>query len=97
MIWRSKFPKFDSPLTAESLHRWLTETLATVVGADSADFDTGRSFESYGLDSRVAVQLSGALEKLVDRRLSPGLLFEHPTVDDLSGHLARELDLADRA
>jgi acyl carrier protein len=91
-----KSHQLDGPLSAETLRQWLIEHLAARVGADPADIDTGKSFEAYGLDSRVAVQISGALEKIVERRLSPGLLYEHQTIDDLSAYLAQELDLADR-
>ena len=49
--------------------------------------------DAYGLDSRNAVQISGALEKIVDRRLSPAMLFDYSTIDDLSDHLASELQL----
>jgi len=98
MFGRSKKARqLDGPLTEETLRRWLIEHLADRVNADPADIDTGRTFEEYGLDSRVAVQVSGALEKVVERRLSPGLLYEHQTIDDLSSYLTRELRLADRA
>lgn len=98
MFRRSKkAERLDGPLTAESLRQWLIEHLAARVGADPAEIDTSKSFEAYGLDSRVAVQVSGALEKIVERRLSPGLLYEHQTIDDLSSHLTQELHLAGRA
>lgn len=98
MFRRSKRAQpLNGPLTAESLRQWLIEHLAARIDADPADVDTGKTFEAYGFDSRVAVQVSGALEKVVERRLSPGLLYEHQTVDDLSSYLARELRLADRA
>ncbi|XVQ14900.1 acyl carrier protein [Spirillospora sp. CA-255316] len=92
-----KVQELDGPLSADSLRRWLIEHLAARVGASPADIDTGKTFEAYGLDSRVAVQVSGALEKIVERRLSPGLLYEHQTIDALSAHLVKELHLADRA
>jgi len=41
----------------------------------------------------VALQVSGALEKVLERRLSPALLYDHQTIDDLSAYLARELQL----
>ena len=98
MFWRSKkVQQLNGPLTAESLRQWLIEHLAARIDADPADVDTGKTFEAYGLDSRVAVQVSGALEKVVERRMSPGLLYEHQTIDDLSSYLTRELRLADRA
>jgi acyl carrier protein len=98
MFGRSKkVQQLNGPLTAQSLRQWLIEHLAARIDADPADVDTGKTFEAYGLDSRVAVQVSGALEKVVERRLSPGLLYEHQTIDDLSSYLTRELRLADRA
>ena len=77
------------PLTEESLRGWLVQRLADRVKVAPADVDTDQTFEEYGLDSRVAVQVSGALEKVVERRLSPGLLYEHQTIDEfdrLPGH-----------
>jgi acyl carrier protein len=87
----------QGPLTRETIRTWLIEHLAGRVGIAPAEVDTGRSFEAYGLDSRVAVQVSGLLEKIVERRLSPGLLYEHQSIDALSGFLAAELNLPDEA
>lgn len=92
----SKASQPAGPLTTEILRQWLIGHLADRLGIDPADVDTGKSFEAYGLDSRVAVQVSGALEKRVERRLSPGLLYEHQTIDDLSSYLSGELRLPDR-
>lgn len=89
----AKTHKLDGPLTAESLRRWLIGHLAARTGIKPDSIDTTERFETYGLDSRDAVQVSGALEKLVERRLSPGLLYEHQTIDELSGYLAKELNL----
>lgn len=93
-VFKSKKGKqTDGPLTREGLCQWLVEHLAARIGADPATIDTARSFDDYGLDSRVAVQVSGALEKVVERRLSPSLLYEYRTIDDLSSHLSSELNL----
>ncbi|RAY12271.1 polyketide synthase [Actinomadura craniellae] len=94
MFRRKKKVEFEGPRTAESIRRWLIEHLAERVGESPENIDTKKTFEAYGLDSRVAVQVSGSLEKIVERRLSPGLLYEYQTVDDLSGYLAKELGLA---
>ena len=92
-----KVHQIDGPLTAEALRTWVIDYLAARLDADPADIDTGKSFEAYGLDSRTAVQASGALEKVVERRLSPALLYEHQTIDDLCSYLAGELHIPDRA
>ncbi|MBC9716495.1 acyl carrier protein [Streptomyces sp. TRM66268-LWL] len=87
----------EGPVTEEVLRGWLVEHLAGRVNIGVDEVDTAASFESYGLDSRAAVQVSGALEKLVERRLSPALLYEHPNIDALTGFLAKELRLTGQA
>jgi acyl carrier protein len=86
-------PRPKGPLTEESLRQWLIDYLAIHVEIPRESIDTQKTFEAYGLDSRVAVQVSGALEKIVERRLSPGLLYEHQSIDALSTYLAKELHL----
>lgn len=86
---------FEGPVTPETLRLWLIDRLAAQIKVPASEVDTAKSFEAYGLDSMVAVEVSGSLEKIVERRLSPGLLYEFPTIDELSGYLSRELELAD--
>jgi len=64
-----------------------------MVKIDQAQVDTAKPFQAYGLDSLAAVQVSGALEKVVERRLSPAILFDHETIDELADHLVGELQL----
>lgn len=98
MFKKSKKKKYavDGPLTKETLRQWLVAYLADHLKVAKDEIDTSVNLESYGLDSRAAVQLSGALEKVVERRLSPGLLYEHPTINDVIGYLATELRLPDK-
>lgn len=91
---KKKEPEVTGALTGATLRQWLIDHLATLVDVPVAEIDTTKSFEAYGLDSRVAVRVSGQLERLVERRLSPGLLFEHENIDELSTFLERELELA---
>jgi acyl carrier protein len=93
MFGRRRTPAIDGPLTHESLRGWLVSELARRVKCEEAEVDTAKPFDAYRLDSRAAVQVSGALEKVVERRLSPAILFDHGTVDDLAGYLTRELRL----
>jgi acyl carrier protein len=93
MFKRTKTPAIDGPLTEQSLRAWLIADLARRVKCSEAEVDTSKPFDSYGLDSRTAVQVSGALERVVERRLSPAILFDHGTIDDLTAYLARELHL----
>lgn len=71
------------------LRAWLVQWLAKQLKVDPSQINTAKRFDEYGLDSRVAVQVSGELEKIVERRLSPALLFEYPTIDELAQALAK--------
>ncbi len=44
-----------------------------------------------GMDSLMAVELKGKLEKLIGRRLSSTLIFRYPTARDLAGKLIEEI------
>lgn len=78
-----------------TIKEWLVARMARQLKIDPAVVDSSRSFEQYGLDSIVAVQVAGDLERFVEQRLSPALLFEHQTIDDLSQYLASELSTSD--
>jgi acyl carrier protein len=93
MFARKKAATIEGPLTHEKLRAWLVAELARMVKITEAEVDTAKPFDAYGLDSRSAVQVSGALEKVVERRLSPGILFDHETIDELADHLSGELRL----
>jgi acyl carrier protein len=89
--------KRAEPLSEQVIKRWLVERLAKQLSVKPEQIDSSVAFSSYGLDSLVAVKVSGDLEKLVERRLSPALLFEHPTIDALTQHLVGELGLGTSA
>jgi len=92
---RRRTAPLEGPATVTAIQRWLVEQLAARVGVAPGEIRMDKSFEAYGLDSRAAVQMSGDLEKAIGRRLSPGLLYEHPTIAVLSDYLAAELGAAD--
>lgn len=80
----------DVATDEEGLRGWLVQRLAKQIKVDPSQIITSKRFDEYGLDSRVAVRVSGELEKILERRLSPALLFEYPTIDDLARVLAKE-------
>ncbi|MGL4305216.1 MAG: acyl carrier protein [Mycobacteriaceae bacterium] len=84
-------------LTENSLRTWLVQELATRTGVAVTEIDPSRTFDSYGLDSRAAVQVSGSLEKVVERRLSPAILFEHQSVDQLVSFLSKEIGMKENS
>ena len=92
--------KTEAPLqrdypTAEAIQAWLIANLAERLKVEPKDLRTDEPFASYGLDSVAAVSLSSEMEDWLGRRLSPNLLWDHPTVTSLSEHLAKGPDAAE--
>jgi len=79
-----------APLRSEAeIKQWMAERLASQLKIPAAAVDTSRSFDTHGIDSCAAVAITGELEKVVERRLPPTLLVEHPTIDGVARELAR--------
>jgi acyl carrier protein len=97
MFGKQQTPPIEGPLTYDSLRAWMVADLARRFRCAPSEIDTTKPFDALGLDSRNAVQISGALQKVVGKRLSPAVLFDHETIDALAGYLASELRLPDRA
>ncbi|MEU1799564.1 acyl carrier protein [Streptomyces sp. NPDC019937] len=81
----------DDQVTEEAIRAWMVDYMVTKLSVDPSTVDTTRSFEDYGLDSRTGIQMCGKLEKYVELRLSPALLYEHSSIDAVAAHLGRRL------
>ena len=65
-----------------------------VLGLDpSHPLPPDQPLSELGLDSLMALDLTKALSKSLGRRIPPTLLFNHPTVEAITGHLAEDLSL----
>lgn len=70
------------------IQEWLVNQVASLLFVDPKTIDPQASFNSFGLSSRDAVMLSGDLEEWLDRRFSPTLVYEYPTIAVLTEFLA---------
>jgi acyl transferase domain-containing protein/acyl carrier protein len=75
---------------ASELREWLTARLAEVLALSPAEIDPSEAFSGYGLTSSDVVGVSGDLEEWLGVRLSPTLLYDYPSIEALSQHLAGE-------
>lgn len=64
----------------ERIENWLCERVARRLELAPSAIDPERTFDSYGLGSTDAVELSGELEEFLGRELDPTLAYEHPTI-----------------
>ncbi|MFC9433630.1 SDR family NAD(P)-dependent oxidoreductase [Nocardia sp. NPDC057030] len=65
----------------------MAEKISQIIGMNPAAIDRTTTFAAYGLTSADAVGLSGELEEWLGRSLPETLLYEHPTVEQLSAAL----------
>lgn len=74
-------------LTREDIEAWLVARVAQTRGP-GAGVDPDQPFDRYGIDSAEAVAIAGELEGWLGRTLPATLVYDHPTIARLAGHLA---------
>ncbi|WP_404790314.1 acyl carrier protein [Altericista sp. CCNU0014] len=87
--------KTQSTQTAESIQDWLIEQFATRLDLDLDDIDIEASFESFGLESADALVLLNKLEQWLGFPVPPVLVWNYPTIAQLSQRLAEGPDNPD--
>jgi acyl transferase domain-containing protein len=76
--------------THEDIQNWLVERIAKELGVPPATIDVTGHFDSYGLDSMLAISIASAGQQFLGIEVSPILLMHYPTIAELSQHLAAE-------
>ncbi|MER5456859.1 MULTISPECIES: acyl carrier protein [unclassified Micromonospora] len=72
---------------AGDLRSWLTRCVAEYLRRPEDEIDPTVRLAEYGLDSVYALALCGDIETHLDMRLSETLVWDHPTIDELTAHL----------
>ncbi|WP_030766016.1 acyl carrier protein [Streptomyces sp. NRRL F-2664] len=72
-------------------HEWLYARLSLYLRRAPETIDPTVPFAEYGMDSVAALSLCGDLEDEFGLEVEPTLLWDHPTVERLAGHLASVL------
>ncbi|NUQ99009.1 MAG: SDR family NAD(P)-dependent oxidoreductase, partial [Streptomyces sp.] len=89
---RERLAGLDVAARRDELVALAQAQLAGVLGfAEETAVDPVRSFREIGLDSLTAVELRNRLGIVTGLRLPPALVFDHPNLDSLAGHLAELL------
>ncbi|MFF5854539.1 SDR family NAD(P)-dependent oxidoreductase [Streptomyces sp. NPDC012751] len=79
----------DDAERAEALLHTVRAQVAAVLGHAGPDsVETDRAFKDLGFDSLAAIELRNSLSAELDQRLSPTLVFDHPSPEALAAHLA---------
>lgn len=78
-------------MTKKEIEVWLAEKMAEEIGMPAYEIDPEAPYVQYGVDSAVAVTLSGDLSEWLGRQLAPTLLWDYPTISELASYLASDL------
>lgn len=84
-------------MQAAEIQTWLIEKIAELMKTPPEDIDVREPFINFGLSSKYAVLLSGELEDVVGRPLSPTLVYEYPCIQALARFLAQGPESAQSA
>lgn len=75
-------------MNAHEIGLWLQSRIARALELDAREVDATRPLIELGIDSRSTMVLAQELEALLGRSVDTTLLFEHPTIAELSRSLA---------
>ncbi|MEP6948357.1 MAG: SDR family NAD(P)-dependent oxidoreductase [Ginsengibacter sp.] len=84
-------------MNTKEIQDWLVNYIARLLHQSPGTIDIREPFLNYGLSSLDTVTLSGDLEELLARRLSPTLAYEYPNILLLSGYLTGNIEKKDFA
>jgi hypothetical protein len=78
-----------------AVHQHVAELAFSVIGLNPATvIESHTPLKEVGLDSLMAVELRNALTRSLGELLPATLLFDHPSLDALTDHLMRRLNLS---
>ncbi len=76
--------------TEDEIQNWLMKHVADNTDIAATDIDITKPFSYFGMSSVLAIALSGELERWLNRKLSPTLTWDYPTIELLAAHLTEE-------
>ena len=82
-----KIERADHRPDSAEIESWLVTKLSARLAIATGEMNVREPLANYGLDSRTALTLSGELEDWLGRKLSPTLLWDYPTIEDLAAYL----------
>lgn len=79
-------------VTKEDIQSWLVNRIAQELGVEPEEINPKAPFDSYGLDSVLAIGIASAGKKYLGVEVTPLMLIHHPTIEALSTHLIAEFE-----
>ncbi|MEE2972592.1 MAG: acyl carrier protein [Planctomycetota bacterium] len=77
-------------MTSAEISDWLRRHIAGILEKDPSTVDPGATFDCLGLDSLALLGVIGDLATELGIQIETSVLFDHPTIEALSIHLAED-------
>lgn len=74
--------------TEQSITRWLTAHLADQLGMRPEQIDPAATFAEQGVDSMMAIVMSGDLGEWSGLDIDPTVLYEYPSISSLAQYVS---------
>ena len=78
----------EQKLTEIEIQNWFKSRLSELFELELDEIDTALPLYSYNIDSTMTVGLTSDLEELLGYNLEPTILYEHPTIEEISRYLS---------
>lgn len=78
----------SAEINEQSIKAFVINEIATILEVEQEKIKPDISFDRYGIDSLAIVELTDKLSTLTGKDVEPTLLYDFPTIDQLSAHLA---------
>ena len=80
-------PPSDRPPSVEEIQAWLIQQIALRLSLEPDEINVSEPFTNYGLDSMELISVSGFLEEWLGRKLSPNLMYDYTTIEEVAQYL----------
>jgi len=77
----------ERPISSDAIRDRCVSFISRILAEQKDAIDANADFERLGLDSAMAVAMIFDLEEWLGIELSPSLLFDHTSINQLSNHL----------
>lgn len=76
--------------TPAEIQDWMVAYLARHLNSQPDAIDVHVPFEQFALDSASAIEMTGYLEDWLGHRVDPMMVYDYPTISDMSKYLGGE-------
>ena len=82
-------------MSYQMILQWISIRLAEIVKINIDQVDPQLPFDRYGLDSLSAVTLIGELGDWLQLELDPSIVYDYPTIEQLSKYVSEQINGGD--